>query len=225
MAEQFESFYIGHVPHLDNTHADALESLATSLCLQAGECQSIMVFARSLFHPKWTFPKDPIDSNTANLLQKASGVAAGSNTLDWRTPFIDYIMYNIRADNPKLAASIRKKAVHFNYNPEPRTLYYVTRDGIMLRCLSPSEAQVVLKEAHDVMCGAHQPGPKLGNRIQRIGYYWPKMMSDAADYARRCYTCQIHGDFKHQPVAHLAPTKATWHFEAWGIDMMGPIHP
>src|SRR5436190_13157968 len=36
MAEQFEGFYIGHVPRLDNTHADALASLATSLCLQVG---------------------------------------------------------------------------------------------------------------------------------------------------------------------------------------------
>src|SRR5438270_6044004 len=25
-------------------------------------------------------------------------------------------------------------------------------------------------------------------------------------------------------LAHLAPTKATWPFEAWGIDVMGPIH-
>src|SRR5438270_858762 len=134
-------------------------------------------------------------------------------------------MYNIRADNPKLAASIRKKAVCFNYNLESQTLYYVTRDKIMLRCLSSSEAQEVPKEAHDGMCGAHQPRPKLGYRIQRMGYYWPKMMSDAADYARRCHAWQIHGDFKNQPVAHLAPTKVTWPFEAWGIDVMGPIYP
>src|SRR5438309_2209494 len=118
MAEQFEGFYIGHVPRLDNTHADALESLATSLCLQAGECQSVMVFARSLFHPKWTFPKGPVKSNTASLLQKTSDVAVRPDTLDWRTPFVDYIMYNIQADDQKLAASVRKKAVRFHYNSE-----------------------------------------------------------------------------------------------------------
>src|SRR3954468_9092119 len=68
MAERFEGFYIGHIPRLDNTHADALASLATSLCLQAGECQSVMVFARSLFHSKWTVPKGPIEVNTVNPL-------------------------------------------------------------------------------------------------------------------------------------------------------------
>src|SRR3954467_2600513 len=51
------------------------------------------------------------------------------------------------------------------------------------------------------------------------------MMRDAKEYARNYHACQIHGDFKHQPVAYLAPTKATWPFEAWGIDIMGPIHP
>src|SRR4051812_12424313 len=51
------------------------------------------------------------------------------------------------------------------------------------------------------------------------------MMSDAADHARKCHACQIHGDFKHQLVAHLAPTKVMWPFEAWGIDVMGQIHP
>src|SRR4051812_11135147 len=86
MAEQFKGFYIGHVLHRDNTHADALPSLATSLCLQAGKCQDVIVIARSRFHPKWTFPKDPIESNTANLLWETPGVAARSNTLDWRTP-------------------------------------------------------------------------------------------------------------------------------------------
>src|SRR5436190_4549835 len=106
---------------------------------------------------------------------------------DWQTPFVDYIMYNIRADDQKLAASIRKKAVRFHYNPESQTLYYVTRDGIMLRCLSPSKAQVVLKEAHDSACGAHQPGLKLGYRIRRMSYYCPEMMKDAAEYAKKCH--------------------------------------
>src|SRR3954465_5059993 len=195
MTEQFKGFYIGHVPRWDNTHADTLASLATSLCLQARECQSVMVFARSLFHPKWTFPKDPVESNTASLLRGTSGVAARFDTLNWRTPFVDYIMYNIRADDQKLAASVRKKVVRFHYNPESQTLYYGTRDGIMLRCLSPLEAKEVLKEAHDGVCGAHQPGPKLGYRIRRTGYYWPEMMKDAKEHAKKSHECQIHGDF------------------------------
>src|SRR5436853_3834039 len=154
MAEQFEGFYIGHVPRLSNTHADALAGLATALGLQAGDSQSIVIFARSLFHPKWTTPREPVEANTSSLLRGATDAPTKPQPVDWRIPFIDYIMYGIRVDDPQIVASVRKKAARFNYNPESRTLYYVTRDGIMLRCLSPKEAEVVVKEAHDGTGGA-----------------------------------------------------------------------
>jgi len=105
------------------------------------------------------------------------------------------------------------------------TLYRHSYDGILFRCLSDSEAQEVLKEAHDGICEAHQPGPKLKDRLHRLGYYWPIMIADAIQYARRCNACQIHADFIHQPPEVLHPTVASWPFEARGIDVVGPISP
>jgi len=53
-----------------------------------------------------------------------------------------------------------------------------------------------------------------------------------ADYDRwcsrvctRCKACQIHADFIHQPPELLHPTVTAWPFEAWGIDIIGPISP
>ena len=51
------------------------------------------------------------------------------------------------------------------------------------------------------------------------------MIADAIKYAQRCKACQIHADFIHQPPELLHPTVASWPFEAWGIDIMGPISP
>ena len=90
-----------------------------------------------------------------------------------------------------------------------RILYRRSHDGILLRCLSHEEAQETLKEAHDGMCGAHQPDPKLGDRLQILGYYWPKMISNAIAYAKRCQACQIHGDFIHQAPGHLRLTTSS----------------
>ena len=42
---------------------------------------------------------------------------------------------------------------------------------------------------------------------------------------RRCKACQIHTDFIHQPLELLHPTVASSPFEAWGIDIVGPISP
>jgi len=66
-------------------------------------------------------------------------------------------------DDPKEAAAIRRKALKFYYNAITRALYRRSHDEILLRFLSHKEAQKILKEVHDGMCGAHQPGPKLGD--------------------------------------------------------------
>ena len=86
-------------------------------------------------------------------------------------------------------------------------------------------AQEVLKEAHDGVCGAHQLGPKLKDRLHRLGYYWPTMIANVIKYAQRCKAYQINTDFIYQPPELLHLTVASWSFEAWGIDIVGPIDP
>ena len=92
-------------------------------------------------------------------------------------------------------------------------------------CLSNLEAQEVLKEALDGICGAHHPGPKLKDQLYKLGYYWPTMIVDAVQYAKWCKTCQIHADFIHQQLKMLHTTMTSWPFEAWRIDVIGYISP
>jgi len=75
------------------------------------------------------------------------------------------------------------------------------------------------------MCEAYQPDSKLGDRLQRLGYYWAKMIPDAIAYAKRCHAYQVHGDFIHQASGHLRSTTSTWPFEMWGMDVICPISP
>ncbi|XP_074290313.1 uncharacterized protein LOC141617043 [Silene latifolia] len=80
-----------------------------------------------------------------------------------------------------------------------------------------------MEEAHAGICGAHQSGTKLCDRIKRMGYYWPTMVQDCMDYAKKCDACQFHGNFIHQPPEVLHPTVASWPFEDWGLDVVGPL--
>jgi len=93
--------------------------------------------------------------------------------------------------------SIRRWSPQFYYDLEVKILYRRSYDVVLLRCLSNSEAKEVLKEAYDGICGAHQPGPKLKDRLCRLGYYWLKMIVDVVQYAKWCKACQIHTDFIH----------------------------
>ena len=83
----------------------------------------------------------------------------------------------------------------------------------------------MLNEAHNGICGVHQPGPKLKDWLHRLSYYWPTMIGDAIKYAQRCKGCQVHADFIHQSPELLHPTVALWPFDVWGIDIVGPISP
>ncbi|KAL0349461.1 UNVERIFIED_CONTAM: hypothetical protein Sangu_1173900, partial [Sesamum angustifolium] len=80
-----------------------------------------------------------------------------------------------------------------------------------------------MEEAHSGVCSAHQSGPKLHFRINRMGYYWPTIVKDCIDYARRCQACQFHANLIHQPPEQLHHTVASWPFDAWGLDVMGPL--
>ncbi|XP_031124372.1 protein NYNRIN-like [Ipomoea triloba] len=51
------------------------------------------------------------------------------------------------------------------------------------------------------------------------------MVKDCIDHARRCQACQVHANFIHQPPEPLHPTVASWPFDAWGLDVVGPITP
>ncbi|KAL0362080.1 UNVERIFIED_CONTAM: Polyprotein P3 [Sesamum calycinum] len=51
----------------------------------------------------------------------------------------------------------------------------------------------------------------------------PTMVKDCIDYARRCQACQFQANLIHQPPEPLHPTAASWSFDAWGLDVVGPL--
>ncbi|RVW74067.1 Transposon Tf2-11 polyprotein [Vitis vinifera] len=73
--------------------------------------------------------------------------------------------------------------------------------GPYLRCLGHSEAQYVLAELHEGICGNHTGGRSLAHRAHSQGYYWPTMKKDAAAYVQKC----------------------PWPFAQWGMDIVGPL--
>ncbi|XP_055960921.1 uncharacterized protein LOC126674900 [Mercurialis annua] len=98
--------------------------------------------------------------------------------------------------------------------------------------LSNTEVQVIvydeeaikaLEEAHSEVCGAHQSGPKLHFHIKRMGYYWPIMVKDYMEYAKKCQGCQFYENIIRQPHEPLHPTVAFWSFDAWGLDVVSPL--
>jgi len=129
--------------------------LATSLASSLDVDYHVTVSARRLLFPKHNLEMSEVHT-----------VSTSFEPRDWRFPIIDYALHDILPDNPKEAIAIKRMAEHFHYNVELKTLFRRTRDGLLHRCLAGREAQEVLQQAHDGICGAHQPGPRLHDRIQ-----------------------------------------------------------
>jgi len=199
IAEKFKTFYIDHVPRQQNAHADALASLAASLTLPARATERVLIYSRDFYYCKFTLK----DSKTLKGDLQVKELLETSTSLeprDWLFSYIDFILYGILPGDPKDAAAIRRKDPRFYYNATTQTLDRRSYDGIL---------KEALKEAHDSMCRAYQPGPKLGDRPRRLGYYWLKMIPDVIPYAKRCHAYQIHSDFVHQALGHLHPTSSS----------------
>ncbi|XP_049410526.1 uncharacterized protein LOC125873694 [Solanum stenotomum] len=198
-----------HIPRNENKKVDALAALASTLTLsdqaQITICQ------------KWIVPPDVDEENKFEHLV----VVSQAEIVDWRHDLIDYLCYNILPEDPKRKTEIRHRAPRFLYYKD--TLYRKSFEGVLLRCLGEEEAIQAMQETHSGVCGSHQSGTKLHFHIKRMGYYWPTMVKDCLDYARRCQACQFHANFIYQPPDVLHPTVASWPFDAWGLDMVGPL--
>ncbi|KAL0454262.1 UNVERIFIED_CONTAM: hypothetical protein Slati_0765400 [Sesamum latifolium] len=205
---------IEHVPRKDNKQADALTKLASTL--MTFEDNSRVPICKS-----WVIPPIFDDDDCEEEEELHAIEVFDIEKQDWRQPLIDYLKYEKVPDDPRRKVGIRRRATRFIHHND--TLYRRSFDGVFLRCLSDDEAIQAMEEAHSGVCSAHQSGPKLHFRIKRMGYYWPTMVKDCINYAQRCQACQFHANFIHQPPEPLHLTVALWPFDAWGLDVVGPL--
>ena len=58
-----------------------------------------------------------------------------------------------------------------------------------LRCLSFEEADYVMREVCEGICGNHSRSWSLVHKLVQAGYYWPTMQKDAHEYIKTCDKC------------------------------------
>jgi hypothetical protein len=63
-------------------------------------------------------------------------------------------------------------------------MFYMTLEGLLLKCLRPTEVNRLMHEVHEGACGTHQSAHKIKWLIRRLGYYWPTMLEDSSNIIR-----------------------------------------
>ena len=91
-------------------------------------------------------------------------------------------------------------------------LYKKGFSRLYLRCLIPEEAEYVMREVHEGICGNHFRARSLVHKLIRAGYYWSTIQKDAQNYVKACNKCQRFSNAIRQPSEELTPMRAPWPF-------------
>ncbi|KAG9457667.1 hypothetical protein H6P81_002175 [Aristolochia fimbriata] len=218
---QISEASLHYVPRSENGPVDALAGIAASLAQFDERPSQVLICER------WVIPP-PVEEETEEEyreeIEESLTISASQNEAeDWQKPISNFLRYDTLPVDLRERVQIRRAAPTYVFINI--VLYGRSYEGLLLRCPSKEEGQQVLKETHKGICGAHQAGPKLHLQVKRLGYYWPSTLRDATEMVRTCKPCQLHADYIHQLSEPLHPTIASWPFEAWGTNIIGPITP
>ncbi|XP_070036167.1 uncharacterized protein [Nicotiana tomentosiformis] len=167
---RFKEWTLQHVPQDQNSEADALTSLGSSVEDDEFNSGEVVQFMRSVVEEGHT------EINSMSL------------TCEWRNKYVEYLRIGKLPSDPKELRALRTKAARFSLF-EDGTLFRRTFDGPLEICLGPGDTEYVLREIHEGTCGNHSGTELLVRKIVRAGYYWIDMEKDAKEFVRKCDEC------------------------------------
>jgi len=91
-------------------------------------------------------------------------------------------------------------------------LYKRGYDQPLLKCVTVEQAQYIIKELHEGICGYHSGARTMAARVLRAGYFWLTIEVDCQDYVRKFKPCQKHGNLIHQKQEQLHHILSPWPF-------------
>jgi hypothetical protein len=144
-----------------------------------------------------------------------------TDNISWMSPIIRYFKEGKLPTDKMEAHKLKIRASHLQLLGG--TLYKMGFSRPHLRCLSPEEANYVIREVHEGVCGNHSGARALAHKLTRAGYYWPSLLHDATQYVKTCDKCQRFTNVPRVPPKESTPITSPWPFAQWGLDIMGPF--
>ena len=98
-------------------------------------------------------------------------------------PILDYLVDGKFPSDPKEASKLRARSTRFTVHRG--TLYKRGFSAPILKCVGKKDANYILREVHEGICGNHIGAWTLVGKTLRQGYYWPIMLRDATELVRK----------------------------------------
>ncbi|XP_013634263.1 PREDICTED: uncharacterized protein LOC106339939 [Brassica oleracea var. oleracea] len=209
LIKKFKSCKLTQIPREQNSQADALANLGSTLETHTQMSIPFLVL-------QWP----------ATLVEPSNEeVSAIEEEETWMTPLVRYLEDDKLPEDRNESRKIKKKAP--KYCLSKGNLYRRSFSGPYMRCVTLREAARFLVELHEGDCGSHSSGRSLVLRAKRARYYWPTMAEDTNQKARLCDKCQRHAPVSKLPLENLMSISSPWPFRKWSMDIVGkfPMAP
>ena len=143
---------------------------------------------------------------------KASVITIEEEEVPWYHNIMKFLKLGVYPDSAdkRKCRSIRMMAIQYIlYGGQLYRRFY---NGIHLCCLKKEEAEKVMEEVHQGICGPHMNGRMLVKKILRMRYYWNTMETDCVDHVKNCHNCLTHANLNHVPPNELYSMTSPWPF-------------
>ena len=177
LLKKFIRVQLKHVPRAENSRTDASAKLATASQEDLGRLIPIEHLPE---------PSVSVDNEEVSPMM---------SELSWMDPIWDYLIDGTLLSNPKEASKLRARSARFTIHRG--TLYKRGFSVPILKCVGKEDANYILREVHEGICGNHIGARTLAGKTLRQGYYWPTMLKDAKELVRKCKACQEHTKISH----------------------------
>nr|KYP32480.1 Transposon Ty3-G Gag-Pol polyprotein [Cajanus cajan] len=131
----------------------------------------------------------------------AECMAINEDAPSWITPIRKYIVNGELLADPVEARNLRTQVAW--YSVVANELYRRGFSTPLLKCIDNHQADYVLQEIQEGICGSHSGGRTMAAKVLRAGYYWPTLKGDCAEFVKKCVQCQKHGNLIHASAAEL----------------------
>ena len=135
LLKKFIRVQVKHVPRAENSRADALAKLATASQEDLGR----LIPIEHLLEPSVS-----VDSGEVSPMMSEPS---------WIDPIWDYLVDGTLPSNPKKASKLRARSARFTVHRG--TLYKRGFSAPILKCVGKEEANYILREVHEGICGNH----------------------------------------------------------------------
>ncbi|KAL0544847.1 hypothetical protein IC582_019975 [Cucumis melo] len=185
LTQTFDSMTFEHFPREINQVVDALATLSV------------------MFNVAYSEEVQPIRMEKYKTPSYCMSLEREPDGKPWYHDIKHYIAYREYPTGASKNSKRTIKRLAMKFFLSGKVLYKRNYDMTLLRCVDALEAENILEENHEGVCGTHANGYMMARQVLRSGYFWLTMELDCIKHARRCHKCQIYADKVHAPASTL----------------------